>query len=129
MEKVRIIVIDDDSNKIRYVEEGAKKLGIEVVAFRALVPAIEFLGRKRVDGIVTDMAFPVYQNNPESFQDNAGKLLLEWLIHEKQEIPVLGYSIAMLNFRTEYPYYEGEMTAYFRMDLFYNFVSSIRDHK
>lgn len=128
MGKIRLVVIDDNDNKIQYVEEGAKKLGVEVVAFRELVPAIEFLQRKRVDGIVTDMEYPVYPNNPESFQKNAGELLLKWLVHEEQKIPVLMNSTAILNFKTEYAYYKGAMPGYFRPDLFYNFVASIKDH-
>lgn len=122
-----LVIIDDQEIKSRYVEKAAEKLGIKTATFKALDPAINFIQRKQVAGIVTDMSFFMYDNNPESFNKNAGNVLLEWLAKEGLKIPVLGNSSAVGSFDLEYDFFLGEMPGYFRADIFQEFVAFIKD--
>ncbi len=66
-----LVIIDDQERKSRRIEKAAESLGIRSVTFKALTPAIDFIQRKHVIGIVTDMSFFMYENNPDSFNKNA----------------------------------------------------------
>lgn len=122
-----LVIIDDQESKSRRIEKAAESLGIRSVTFKALNSAIDFIQRKHVAGIVTDMSFFMYENNPESLNKNAGNVLLEWLAKTESKIPVLGNSSAIGSFRFKYDFFLGEMPGFFRADIFLEFVAFIKD--
>ncbi len=125
--KLRLLVIDDNECKILKVEEGAKILGMEIIAFQVLELAVKFLQEENVDGIITDMDFPIYEGKKTLCEPLAGRMLLDWLTEEGKEIPVLVNSTTFSSIKTDYKYcYEENMPGFFRMDIFERFVSSIK---
>lgn len=123
-----ILIIDDTPKKIEFVERAARKLEVSYIAFMALTPAIEYLKHNHVDGIITDMEFPLREEEPNSFESQARNFLLRWLVCKKKQIPVLGNSIQEFNVEINYPFYKGRMPGVFVWDTFQTFISTIKGH-
>ncbi len=122
-----IMIIDDSPHRCRRVEEALETIGVECITFSSLLPGIRFLKMNDVDGIVTDMQYPI-SDKPNSDVKEAGKILLKWLVFQKKEIPVLGNSHCQFN--TSYPYYKGQLPGYYQdwqLGILKEFVSSM-DH-
>ena len=121
-----IVIIDDSPYRCRRVEESLETMGIKCITFYSLKPAVDFIKWNQVDGIITDMNYPINENSNSEVK-GAGNLLLKWLILQKKNIPVLGNSFCQFN--TDYPYYRGKMPGYCHLGVLAEFVSSInKDH-
>lgn len=126
---MNLMFIDRNPFMRNQLEEAARKLEINFISFCALEPALEYLKKHKVDGIVTAMGYQYRKDDPESFEDNAGDILLILLKSLKKEIPVLGNSAqAKFNRGIEYSYYTGTMPGELVWETFKNFISSIKDH-
>lgn len=124
-----LMFIDGNPFMRSQLAEAAMELEINFVSFCALEPALEYLKKHQVDGIVTAMGYPYRENDSDSFEDNAGDILLILLRSLKKEIPVLGNSAhAKFNRGIEYSYYRGTMPGELVWKTFKNFISSIKDH-
>ena len=120
---MKIVVIDDGIGKCRKIESECGKRGIETVILHDLKSAIEYLTDNPVDGIITDMQYPLQKGGDVK---RAGDLLLKLLFKQNKEIPVLGNS--HLDFNSEYPYFTKKMNGYFEEYLFQEFVTLIEGH-
>lgn len=121
---MKIAVIEDGIGKYRKIESECEKRGIDTEILHDLESAIVYLRDSHdVDGIITDMQYPLRKGGDVKM---AGNRLLEWLLQEKMEIPVLGNS--HLDFDSEYPYFTKKMNGYFEEHIFQEFVSLIGGH-
>ncbi|MCI8469996.1 MAG: hypothetical protein HFJ35_00530 [Clostridia bacterium] len=121
---MKFVMIDDSLYRCRRVEEELEKLGVECVTFHSLLPAIKFLKNNEIDGIITDMKYPIKEKGKEKM---SGNLLLKWLILQKKQIPVLGNSYC--SFSVQYEQYKGKMPGYCHMWILKEFIASIeKDH-
>ncbi len=130
-----ILIIDDELNKIYKIVEEAERMGIECIGFQTLEPTLKFLEtgeiegtgeRIEIDGIITDMQYPIHEGICSEEDNYAGKYLIKWLIENKKEIPVLGNSICFKDFKTDYPHYEGMMPGLFNSQKFESFISVLK---
>lgn len=123
---MKIMIVDDSPHRCRRVEEALEKMGVKCITFSSLLPAIQFLKVNHVDGIITDMKYPMHDKSSSELK-GAGNLLLKWLILQKKKIPVLGNSYC--KFDMSYPYYRGQMPGYCHWEILKEYVSSIKkDH-
>lgn len=120
-----IMIIDDGIGKCRKIEAECGKRGIETKVFHDLESAQNCLknNHSHIDGIITDMRYPLQKGGKA---ERAGNQLLDWLLKQKIEIPVLGNS--HLEFNSEYPYFKEKMNGYFEEHIFQKFVSLIGGH-
>ncbi len=122
--KRTILIMDDSPTKVWRVEKVAKQWGFEVKVVGALETAKEYLKENQVTAIVADGSCYLNEGKEPRLVSRAGEKLMEWLQEQKREIPVLGYSLS--NFRTDYPYYHGQMII-FDKNIFQEFISSLKD--
>ncbi len=123
---ILLVIIENQEEESLYIEGAAKKIGgIKTEVFKEMVPAIDFIQRKSVDGIITRMEFCIYKNDPGSFDEKAGLTFLDQLDEIGKKIPVLGNSL--VKFETMYPYFWEQMPGIFMKDIFSDFVAFIKN--
>lgn len=127
------VFIHNNPTILRILEVSAKELGVESISFKALEPAFDYIKKHKVDAIVTGMSYRYREDDPDSFEDNAGDILLNLLKSQKKEIPVKGISSdeednEEFNKGVNYPYYKGEIMEYFIWKNLEAFISSIKGH-
>lgn len=106
-----IMCIDSDPVELRKLEVAAKEVGTIPVLFEALEPAIVYLKTHRVDAIITGMGYPYREGDMNSFESNAGDILLILLKSQGKAIPVWGNAEEKeFNKGIEYPFYKGKMS-------------------
>lgn len=105
-----VMCIDSDPVKLRNLEAATKKVGTTPILFKALEPAFEYLKKYRVDAIITGMGYPYREGDMDSFESNAGDILLILLKSQRKEIPVWGNAEEEFNKGIGYPFYKGKMS-------------------
>ncbi len=105
-----LVLINDDPIKRQEYEVSVRKLGDTCISFGALEPAWDYLKTHQVDAILTGMGYPYREGDPDSFESNAGDILLILLKSHKKEILVWGTSEGeVFNKGINYPFYKGYM--------------------
>lgn len=102
------LIVDDDLFRQHRVEEVFNLLGVECKRAATLEEAKNIIEESRVNGIVTDMSFPL--TDDEKPIGREGDSLLEWLLKKGIEIPILG--ISTCGFSVDYPHIWGRMPGY-----------------
>lgn len=121
---IKILIVEDGLFRRKRVEEAITFLEGEYESVDTLEKAINILEKEKIDGIVTDMFFPI-DDNSQKTEKRAGDQLLSWLNKEKKEIPVLG--ISTCGFSVEYPQIKGRMHGCVDFRILKGFVSSIKE--
>lgn len=103
-----LVFISNDPIKRQKCEAVTRKLGDICISFGALEPAWDYLKTHKVDAIMTEMGYPYREGDSDSFESNAGDILLILLKSHKKEIPVWGTSKEeVFNKGINYPFYKG----------------------
>lgn len=125
-----LMFIHNDPTILRKLEVSAKELEVTSILFEALEPAFDYIKKHQVDGIVTAMSYRYREDDADSFEDNAGDILLILLKSQKKEIPVMGISNSDQEFNKgiKYPFYKGNRYEDLLYENLEEFVASIKDH-
>lgn len=123
---IKILIVEDGLFRRKRLEETLKFLGVKYISVDTLEEAKSILkSDETVNGIVTDMSFPI--NTNEDANDRAGDRLLDWLKENKVEIPVLG--ISTCGFSVDYPQIKGQMPGCVEPFILKKFISSIKEDR
>lgn len=124
------VFISNHPERLRVLEVAAKELGVTSKSFQGLEAAFQYIKTQKIDGIVTDMSYCYREDDPDSYESNAGDILLILLKSQKKEIPVMGIFDFDKEFNKgiNYPFYRGNMYEDFLYKNLEEFVASMKDH-
>lgn len=124
------VFISNHPERLRILEAAAKELGVTSKSFQGLESAFQYIKVHKVDGIITDMSYRYREDDSDSYESNAGNILLILLKSQKKEIPVKGIFDFDKEFNKgiNYSFYKGNMYEDFLYKNLEEFVASIKDH-
>lgn len=111
---MRILIVDDSKNKIKWIEEILREKDIEYEVISYLEEAWKKIDNSKfIDGIILDMEFPISVNHKT--KERTGLVLLNKMKNKNIEIPTLGNSTIRFP-DSEYPFLKGQLYGYITFD-------------
>jgi len=106
---MEFLIIDDDNSKIEKVSKymGSNTLYAARSFNSALQTIYASICTNIYDGVILDMSFPRFDNEPWTIKSNMGLQILHRMKHRKIDIPVLIYSSENNNDTSEYKNVKG----------------------
>lgn len=125
---LRILIVDDNKNKNRWIRDILDKRVIQYKEIGNFMQASSEIKNNSnlYDGIILDMRFP---NRMTDFdiEDRAGDKFLDFLNLEKINIPVLGNTMVEFRKATEYELFKGSTYGFWNPKILNEFLESLKD--
>lgn len=125
---MRILIIDDSTIKIKWIQEMLEEKNIHYDQIKYLSVAYKQIldSPEMYDGIILDMQFPMYTDSSQ-VKDRAGEWLLKRLDHKNINIPVLGNSTMEFRDAEKYPFLKGNTHGFYNPRALIDFLESLKD--
>lgn len=125
---LRILIVDDNKNKNRWIRDILDKEKIQCIEDRDFMNAVSRIKYDSYlyDGIILDMKF-LKRITDSKAEGRMGEKFLEFLKENNFDIPVLGNSTVEFRNAAEYPFFKGNTYGYCNPKILNQFLESLKD--